>query len=197
MTATLTLPYSLLPIPTPPDERPGGLVALPVATTGDALIMGRIRDRQRATFTGDTSPITDAQQRVWWARHRYRIKAWLYADAGGALVGYGALLQQEDGRWVSSVAIVPGQEGRGYGSRILSHMVNAVEHPIHARALLSNPPACHMHNAREWETVSEDGECRYFVTRPRVVDRPVDWALAAYDDDEPRLPHGWRWEGAK
>lgn len=189
----LILPYPQLA--TPPDERGGVLRAAKVCSLGDAVVMGRIRDAQRATFTGDTGPISDEQQRVWWGRNRNRVKAWLYADEAGTIIGYGALIQGEDGRWASSVAITPGYQGRGYGSRILSHMVNAVGHPIFARALLSNPPACAMHNGREWAVTGEDATMRYFETRPRIVDEEPSYALAAYDDRELTLPRNWPWEG--
>jgi hypothetical protein len=42
----------------------------------------------------------------------------LYQDAALFVVGYGLLRQTEDGRWWSSVAVLPSYTGRGYGGAI-------------------------------------------------------------------------------
>lgn len=160
-------PAALPALPTPADTRPT-LTARPVCGEADALTMGHIRDRQRAGFSADQSPIDDDRQRAWWAAHRNRVNAYLYYDHAGVLVGYGALLQRHDGTWVSSVAVLPGNEGHGYGGRITTHLVTSVPHEVYARALVSNEAACALHNARVWEVTGEDEQCRYFRTRPKV-----------------------------
>lgn len=187
MTATLT---ALAPLPTPADDR-ATLVATPVTTEGQALTMGRIRHIQRHGFSADQSEIDDERQLRWWRAHRHRVKAWLYAF-GGALVGYGALIQTADGRWVSSCAVLPGHEGRRFGGRILSHLVQSVGHEVYARALISNPAACALHNEREWETTGEDEQCRYFRTRPKVrVEHSLSLDDYAPEPPQPEPPCGW------
>lgn len=176
---------------TPADDRPT-LVATPVVTEAQAILMGRIRHIQRRGFSNDQTEIDDERQRAWWQHHRQRVNAYLYSF-GGVLAGYGALLQRHDGTWVSSCAVLPGHEGRKYGGRILSHLVQSVEHVVYARALISNPAACFLHNEREWEMVGEDEQCRHYRTRPKVR---VGYGLSQFDYSEPEAepPCGW-WMG--
>jgi len=184
-------PMDQLPRLTPPDTRLT-LVASPVVNEAQALAMGFIRDVQRRGFSADQTPIDAERQRKWWAEHRYRAKAFLYYYQG-KLVGYAALLQQDDGTWVSSCAVLPGHEGRKFGGRILSHLVQSVDHEVYARALIANPAACALHNDREWEMTGEDGVCRHYRTRPKVR---VEHSLSGYDYSEPQPepPCGW-WMG--
>lgn len=176
------------PLPTPTDTRPT-LTAHPVCTVDDALAMGRIRHIQRHGFSADQSEIDDERQRSWWLENRPRVNAWLYTF-GGVLVGYGALLQREDGTWVSSCAVLPGHEGRKFGGRILSHMIGAVPHEVYARALIANPAAVSLHNSREWDQIGVDETCVYFRTKPKVR---IEHSLSVYDysEPEPDLPCGW------
>jgi len=182
---------ALDPLTTPEDTRPT-LVATPVVTESDALIMGAIRHIQRNGFSADNSEIDDERQLQWWRANRLRVNAYLYSF-GGKLVGYGALLQQDDGTWVSSCAVLPGHEGRKFGGRILSHLIQSVDHEVYARALIANPAACALHNDREWEMTGEDETCRFYRTRPKVR---VEHSLSGYDYAEPEaeLPCGW-WMG--
>ena len=181
---------------TPADDRPT-LVATPVVTEAQAVLMGRIRHIQRHGFSADNSAIDDDRQRDWWRTNRARCVAYLYSF-GGVLAGYGALLQRHDGTWVSSCAVLPGHEGRKYGGRILSHLVQSVDHVVYARALISNPAACALHNDREWEMVGEDEQCRHYRTRPKVRPEvslsPDDYALPV---ERQELPCGWFWAGER
>lgn len=188
--ATWLVIDALPALTTPEDERPT-LVAMPVTTEADALVMGAIRHIQRNGFSADNSEIDDERQRQWWAAHRNRVNAYLYSF-GVHLVGYGALIQSGDGSWVSSCAVLPGHEGRKFGGRILSHLIQSVDHEVYARALISNPAACALHNDREWEMTGEDEQCRYYRTRPKVR---VEHSLSGYDYAQPEaeLPCGWFW----
>ena len=181
----------LPPLSTPADTRPT-LVATPVCTEDDALTMGRIRHIQRFGFSADNSEIDDERQRAWWQENRLRVNAYLYTS-GGKLVGYSALLQRDDGTWVSSCAVLPGHEGRKFGGRILSHLIGSVDHEVYARALVSNPAACALHNDREWEMTGEADGCRHYRTRPKVR---VEHGVSGYDYAQPEaeLPCGW-WMG--
>lgn len=159
----------LPPLPTPPDDRPH-LTARLVLTDDDALTMGRIRDRQRAGFSHDTSPITPERQLAWWHTNRNRLHAYLYVDGAGATVGYGCLRQGEDGRWWSSVAVEAGYTGLGHGKAITSHLVLAVGHDVWASARNDNPAAQRLHDPLLWGPLGADNELTFYRTRPKVRD---------------------------
>lgn len=175
MTATIV---PLPALPTPADERPH-LVAHPVCTVGDALAMGFIRDARRDGFSRDTTPIDGERQIRWWHEQRERVRAFLYRDGAGALIGYGALLQRPDGRWVSSCAVLGQFEGRGWGRAILHHLVNSVEHEVYAQARNDNEAAVALHNPGDWQCLGADNDNTYFRTWPRV--RPAAPSLAPDD----------------
>jgi hypothetical protein len=185
----------LPPLATPTDDR-STLVASPVVTDEDALVMGRIRDARREGFSQDQSSIDEARQLDWWRRMRLRVNGYLYFS-GKHLVGYGCLIQEPSGRWVSSCAVLRGCEGRSFGKRILSHLINSVGHEVYAQALVSNPAAVALHNPLEWEQTGVDDTLVYFRTRPKVR---VEHSLNAGDyaplPEEPTLPCGW-WMGTK
>lgn len=164
MSATLTM---LPPLATPADTRPT-LVASPVCTKADALTMAAIRNECREGFSADTSAITVTQQGKWWAQNRNRVNAYLYWDTTGDVVAYAALLQQPDGTWVSSCAVLPRYAGQGYGRAILHHLVTSVDHEVYARARNDNEAALRLHNPGDWETTGADNDCTYFRTRTRV-----------------------------
>lgn len=175
MTMTLTAMPALA---TPADTRPA-LVARPVCTEADALLMGEIRHTQRAGFSQDNGPIDHAHQREWWAGWRNRINAWLYYD-GAALVGYGCLIQRNDGTWVSSCAVLPAHEGRRFGRTILHHLITSVPHEVYAQARTDNPAACALHNPLEWEVTGQTHHLVFYRTRPKVrTEYPV--TLGGYE----------------
>lgn len=165
--APLATPACLPRLGTPPDTRPR-LEAYPVLTMTDVLEMGQIRHICRAGFSSDNSPIGAERQVAWWRLHRERVEAWLFRDGAGNTVGYGALLQQDDGRWVSSVAVLPGFEGRGYGKQITTWTVLRVDHAVYARARMDNPPARRLHDDHIWDTITADNENEYYITRPKI-----------------------------
>lgn len=171
----------LPPLPTPPDDRPH-LTARPVLADADALTMGAIRDRQRAGFSHDTSPITSERQLAWWRTNRERLHAYLYTDSAGAVVGYGCLRQGEDGRWWSSVAVESGYTGLGYGKAITSHLVLSVGHDVWASARNDNPAAQRLHDPLLWETLGADNDLTFYRTRPRVRDEAPSLDLGDYGD---------------
>lgn len=154
-------------IATPADDRPH-LVAAPVCTEADALAMGFIRDARRAGFSQDTTAIDQSRQLLWWRTNRARVQAWLYRDGAGELIGYGALLQRPDGRWVSSCAVLAPFEGRGWGRAILHHLVNSVGHEVYAQARNDNEAAIRLHNSGDWQCLGADNDNTYFRTWPRV-----------------------------
>ena len=103
---------------------------------------------------------------------------------------FAALLQREDGTWVSSEAVLPGFEGRKFGGRILSHLIGSVRHEVYARARIDNPAAVALHNSREWDQTGVDDQCVYFRTKPKVR---IEHSVSRYDYTElqPEPPCGW------
>lgn len=162
-------PSALPRLATPEDERPY-LSARPLLSMPDVLLMGAIRNRQRRGFSADTTPIDDERQSGWWRWNHHRVEGWLFDDQAGNTVGYGALLQQPDGRWVSSCAVLPEFTGHGFGKAILTWMVLAVDHEIYARARTDNPAAIKLHDPLLWEVtgVDQEGQNVYFRTWPKV-----------------------------
>lgn len=166
----------LPPLPTPPDDRPH-LTARRVLTDADALAMGAIRDRQRGGFSHDTSPIDAARQLAWWRTNRNRLLAYLYTDGAGAVVGYGCLRQEDDGRWYSSVAVDADHAGHGYGKAITAHLILAVGHEVWASARNDNPAAQKLHDPLLWVALGADNDLTYYRTRPKIrlaLDRDDD-----------------------
>lgn len=159
----------LPPLPTPPDDRPR-LTAHPVLTDRDALHMGLIRNRQRAGFSHDNNPISPDRQLDWWRTNRHRLRAYLYRDGDGAVVGYGCLRQESDGRWYSSCAVDAGYERLGHGKAILTHLVLAVDHDVWATARDDNEAAQKIHDPLLWETLGWHEGLWLYRTRPRVRD---------------------------
>lgn len=154
-------------LPTPRDDRPH-LAARPVMTMPDVLLMGHIRHEQRAGFSHDRTPIDDRRQSEWWRVYHHRVEAWLFDDAEGNTVGYGALIQREDGTWVSSVAVLAQFGGRGHGKAITTWLVLSVDHEVYARARQDNVPAQKLHDPLVWETIGADEANVYYRTRAKV-----------------------------
>jgi hypothetical protein len=61
--------------------------------------------------------------------------------------------------------------------------LNSVVHDL-------DPAACALHNDREWEMTGEDGECRYYRTRPKVQ---AAISLSRYDYAEPEEQRSCGW----
>ncbi len=143
---------------------------------GQVELLRRIRNACRDGFSHDTHEISPIQQRTWWQAHRGRMRAWLYAD-GDTFVGYGLLRQTEDGRWWSSVAVLPEHNGRGYGGTITADLVRRSDEPVWATARLDNPAAIRLHREADWEWLGQDERLVHFRTRPHVhlADALAEW----------------------
>lgn len=146
------------------------LTARRITTTRDALHMGLIRNRRRDGFSHDTSPISPERQINWWHANQHRIVAYLYLDGDGAIVGYGCLRREQDGRWYSSCAVDVGFEGRGYGRAILTHLVASVAHEVWATARDDNPAAQKIHDPAVWDTLGWHEGLYLYRTKPRNAD---------------------------
>lgn len=143
-----------------------GLTAQPVTDAAGVEWLRYIRNTCRAGFSHDTSTITAPQQAAWWAANRARLVARLYANAGGAIVGYGLLRCDSEGKWWSSVAILPEHAGRGYGKAATAHVIRqSPTGVVYAQARRDNPAADKLHDRRDWIVVEEDERLFHYKTR--------------------------------
>lgn len=145
-----------------------GLLSHAIASDDDVEVLRRIRNRCAAGFSFDTSEISPAQQRVWWALNRHRVVGWLYCCGDpDKTVGYGLLRQTEDKRWWSSVAVLPKYAGQGFGKSIttdiIHHCPNGV---VWATARKDNPAAVKLHDLKFWDIIDgPDERLVYFRTK--------------------------------
>ncbi len=112
-----------------------------------------------ATF--DTEPKTDAEQRIWFAKHGPRNPI-LVAESDGVVVGWASLSEWSDRCAYSDTAEISfyvKQEfrGRGIGKRLLETIIQEGEraglHAIIARITEGNEVSIHLHEGAGFEHV--------------------------------------------
>lgn len=155
-----------------------GLRAYPVKDAADVEILRMIRNVCKDGFSADNHEITQAEQAAWWDLMHERVKAWLYTatarDTDGETglipetIGYGLLRQTDDGRWWTSVAVVPEAAGHGYGGAITADLARRSDVTVWASARLDNPAAMRLHRESDWEETHRDERLAHFRTRPHV-----------------------------
>ncbi len=123
-----------------------------------------IRNECAAGFSNYTDQIAEGAHWAWWEREKPL--AWLYARPDGIVVGFGMLRQDEQGRWVTVVAVLPEYGGQGHGKAITHDIVTRSPGPCFATARRDNPAAVKLHVTEDWETISgPDPRLVYFRTR--------------------------------
>jgi ribosomal protein S18 acetylase RimI-like enzyme len=143
-----------------------GLTARPVVDAEDVEMLRFIRNEQRQGFAHDTAPISTAAQTAWWGLMEGKVIAYLYQQSQTFVVGYGLLRLDEDGRWWSSVAVLPEFGGRGYGKAVTSHIIRqSPTGVVYAQARKDNPQADRIHDRRDWEVTGEDKRLWHYRTR--------------------------------
>lgn len=143
-----------------------GLTPVVVERADHVELLRYVRNTCRAGFSHDQNVITPAQQARWWAEMAGKVIAHLYANDDGMIVGYGLLRQSDDGRWWSSVAVLPTFAGKGYGGAITRHIVRqSPTGVVWASARNNNPQALRLHRAEDWEAIGCDSDLTYFRTR--------------------------------
>lgn len=145
-----------------------GLLSHAIVSADDVEILRKIRNRCAAGFSFDTSYITPEQQAVWWQANKDRVLGWLYCCGGPEFtVGYGLLRQTDDGRWWSSVAVLPKYAGQGFGRSITSEVIRySPSGVVWATARKDNPPAVKIHDLTYWNVIpGDDDRLVYFRTK--------------------------------
>lgn len=141
-----------------------GLVARPVSIVDDVEALRQIRNACKDGFAHDNDEISVPQQQAWWALMCSFVKAWLYWH-GLEVVGYGLLRQTDDGRWWSSVAVLPEAAGHGYGGAITADLIRRSDTRVWAEARLDNPVAMKLHRTADWEEWKRDDKVVHYHTR--------------------------------
>lgn len=155
------------------------LVVQPVDDDFRAELMRKVRNACRAGFAHDTAEITPDQQQAWWERERRTAVARLYLRDEIAVVGYGLLRRDDQGRYWSSVAVLPQYAGNGYGGAITAHIIRqSPTGTVWAQARKDNPAACALHRAEDWDITGEDARLYHYRTKPDIMTRPQREARA-------------------
>lgn len=162
---------------TPECERLG-LVARPILEGDDVETLRLIRNACKDGFSHDNEEISQQAQAAWWIVMRGRVKGWLYWS-GAEVVGYGLLRQTDDGKWWSSVAVLPDQAGMGYGGAITADVVRRMPNIVWATARLDNPAAMKLHRSTDWEEWQRDDRLAHYRTMPHVYQEAAmnEWRL--------------------
>jgi GNAT superfamily N-acetyltransferase len=141
-------------------------MATPIESTDDVEALRVVRNSCKAGFAHDNAYISQAVQRAWWVAMRGRVRGWLYwldVEAFAAvLIGYGLLRQTEDGRWWTSIAVLPQHGGQGYGKAIMADTIRRHDGTVWSEARLDNPAAMKIHPPEDWELISQDERLAHF-----------------------------------
>lgn len=145
-----------------------GLIATPIESAVDVEALRTLRNSTREGFAHDTAFISEAVQRAWWVAMRGRVRGWLYwheADFSmSVLVGYGLLRMTEDGRWWTSIAVLPQHAGHGYGKAIMADTIRRHDGTVWSEARLDNIAAMKIHPAEDWLLLGQDERLARFRT---------------------------------
>lgn len=145
-----------------------GLTADLIEDDQDVEMLRQIRNACKDGFAHDNTEITPQAQAAWWIVSCGAVRAWLYWTVEAGVVGYGLLRKTDDGRWWSSVAVLPSHAGHGYGGAITADLVRHSDQPTWGTARLDNPAAMRLHRAVDWEEVERDDRLVTYRTRPHV-----------------------------
>jgi hypothetical protein len=157
------------------------LAPIPIRYPEQVETLRRLRNATRQGFSTVNVEIGMADQQRWWAAMQGKVLGWLYEDELANVVGFGLLRQSEDGRWWTTVGVLPEYGGLGYGSAITHDVVRKAPGVCHATARLDNPAAQRLHRPEDWEEVGRDERLVHYRTRTRA---PIE-ALEHWEE------HGW------
>lgn len=167
------------------------LLPRPVQTPGHVEALRQMRNLTAEGFANFNGQISPEQQAIWWRENAGRIKAWLYFDEAGE-VGFGLIRQHDDGRWFTTVGILPEYTGHDFGKEVTAHLIRNCPGKCYGIARRDNPAAVKLHTPDDWQIISgDDPRLVYFRTwRGGSLEQPerrVDpWAMRT----EPWPPEG-------
>lgn len=144
---------------------------IPVTHPAHVESMRRTRNHCASGFANYNGQITVEQQERWWAENKDSVRAWLYADdtqgtkATTVIVGFGLIRQHDDGRWFTTVGILPEYAGHDFGKEVTAHLIAQVPGKCHGIARRDNPAAVKLHVASDWQVIEgPDPALVYFRT---------------------------------
>lgn len=139
-----------------------------VVSWGQLNCMRVIRNSGAAGYSNANGEVTEEQQREWWAANKHRTFAWLFV-AYGVVVGFGMIQKRDDGHWSPSAGVLPEHQGRGYGGRIVDHLVveaRGRSMTLWAQAKLDNPAAVATHHRDYWDRLGDYDGYAWFRSKP-------------------------------
>jgi RimJ/RimL family protein N-acetyltransferase len=111
-----------------------------VESASDVEAMRLIRNSAREWMTNDPRPIGKAQQEIWWEAHKDTVQAFVYG-LGDRTIGYGLLVPAPEnspgGLWCT-LALIPSERGKGFGTLIYQHLVAKAGQPVWAEIFSKN-----------------------------------------------------------
>lgn len=159
------------------------LRAIPVEHDDQVERMRLLRNATKDGYSAFNENISEAAQITWWRVNRANLRAWLYADEAGLIVGFGLLRRDDAGRWLTTVGVLPEHSGRGYGKWITHDIVFRAPGRCWAAARRDNPAAVALHVGEDWEVIDGyDPRLVYFRTRPS---EPRDFTFAMHPSLRP------------
>lgn len=106
----------------------------------DGELIRQIRNSGRQWMTRDAREIGRDEQRTWWARRdAAAVPIWI-ASIAATPIGYGLLRADSERTWCS-LAVLPRERGRGYGSAIYTFLAHATAADVYAEILADNTPS--------------------------------------------------------
>lgn len=146
-----------------------GLSASQIESTFDVEILRMLRNASREGFAHDNTFISENVQRAWWVAMRGRVRGCLYRVLQQGpfrpIVGYGLLRMTEDGRWWTSIAVLPQHGGQGYGKAIMADTIRRHDGTVWSEARLDNIAAMKIHPAEDWLLLGQDERLAHFRSK--------------------------------
>lgn len=165
---------------------------IPVSTPEQVERMRQMRNTCAEGFAHFTGLISPEEQQAWWAANQGRARAWLYATANYLdLVGFGLIRRLDDGRWYTTVGVLPAHGGHDYGKWITAHLIRQAPGHCYGQARRDNPAAVKLHVAEDWEVIDgPDPRLAYFRTwRAGALATAAHWPPEGAIDEWTR--EGW------
>lgn len=150
-------------------------------TTFDQIEQVRvIRNTTRAGYAHFTGEITPEAQILFWT-HELPM-AWLYADEQDAVVGFGMLRKDDEGRWCTVVGVLPEHAGHDYGKQITRNLLSRCPGRCWGTARRDNPAAVKLHVPEDWEVIDgPDPRLAYFRSWTENAKWPPEGAEEAWE----------------
>lgn len=141
------------------------LTAIPVDSPARVERMRLIRNATAAGYANFNGRISAEQQARWWKDNQRHLRAWLYLNDAGVVVGFGLLTRHADFRWHTTVGVLPEHGRHNYGKQITADLISKHPGRVYGAARRDNPAAVRLHVEEDWaEVPGPDPRLIYFRT---------------------------------